>query len=243
MVAKLIVFARARISGVTSSWGTPKMIAAVWRWMSPPCSNAWTNAGSPEVREQPQLDLGVDRGDEHGAGGGDERPPDRFAARRAHGDVLEVRLRGGQPAGGGAGLVETRMDAARCRIDEPGQRVDVGRLELGELAVLDQESGNLVAHRCQLLEDVVIGRRAGLRPLEDRELVLLEQDVPELGGGVDVELGARDAVDRLLELRQLVRERPRDLAEALEIYQHPVPLHLDEHGDERHLDEIGRAHV
>src|SRR5205814_1185136 len=48
MVAKLIVLARARISDVTLSWATLKMTAAVWRWMSPPCVKAWTNAGSPE---------------------------------------------------------------------------------------------------------------------------------------------------------------------------------------------------
>ena len=68
--------------------------------------------------------------------------------------------------------------------------------------------------------------------------MLLEQDVAELGGGVDVELAARDAVDRPLEVRQLLRERPRDLAQALEIDQHPVPLHVDEHGGERHLDGL-----
>jgi hypothetical protein len=48
MMAKLVVFARSRISFVTSSGGTPKMRAAVWRWMSAPERNASTNAGSPE---------------------------------------------------------------------------------------------------------------------------------------------------------------------------------------------------
>src|SRR2546430_12732723 len=36
----------------------------------------------------------------------------------------------------------------------------------------------------ELLQHVVIGGRSGLRLLEDGELVLLEQDVPQLRGGV-----------------------------------------------------------
>src|SRR5213592_3369972 len=170
MVAKLIVFARARISGVTSSWGTPKMIAAVWRWMSPPCSKARTNAGSP----------------------------DRLAARRPHGDVLEIRIRGRQAAGGGAGLVVAGMDSPGSGIDEPRQSVHVGRLELRKLAVLDQQARDLVPHGGELLQYVVIGGRSGLRLLEDGKLVLLEQDVAQLRSRVDVELGTRRPVDRAL---------------------------------------------
>src|SRR6266581_4309412 len=94
----------------------------------------------------PQIDLGVVGGEEQGAARRDERAPDRFAPRGAHGNVLKVRLRRGQPPGGSAGLVEARVDAARRGVDESGERVDVGRLELGQLAVFDQEPGHLVAH-------------------------------------------------------------------------------------------------
>ena len=48
MVAKLIVFARERMSDVTPSRGTSKISEAVWRWMSPPDLNAATNAASLE---------------------------------------------------------------------------------------------------------------------------------------------------------------------------------------------------
>src|SRR2546425_12892394 len=76
------------------------------------------------------------------------------------------------------------------------------------------------------------------RSLEDRQLVFFEQHVTQLWGRVDVELGARGTIDRLLELGELLRKFARDLPQPPEIDEHPVPLHIDQRGDERHLDRL-----
>jgi len=91
-------------------------------------------------------------------------------------------------------------------MDESRQRVHVGGLELRQLAVLDQQPGHLVPHRGELLQYLVVGRGSGLGLLEDRQLVLLEQHLPELGRRVDVEVGARGLIDRALEPSQLTGE-------------------------------------
>ena len=54
-------------------------------------------------------------------------------------------------------------------MDEGGQGVGVGPLELGELAILEDLPGQGVTER-QLLEDVDVGGVAGLRPPLLREL-------------------------------------------------------------------------
>ena len=71
------------------------------------------------------------------------------------------------------------------------QRVHVGALELLQLAVLEDQPGQLVPHRGELLQHVGVGGGAGLGLLEDRELVLLEQHRRELPGRVEVEIHAR----------------------------------------------------
>src|SRR3974377_2309972 len=48
------------------------------------------------------------------------------AAGGADGDVLQVRVRRGQPAGGGDRLVVRRVDPAGARVDLRGERVGIG---------------------------------------------------------------------------------------------------------------------
>ena len=93
-----------------------------------------------EVRHQAQLDLRVVGGHEDVAGRGDEGGADLAADRGADGDVLQVGVGGGEASGGGADLVEGGVDAA-FGVGEVGKRVEVGALELGELAVLEDERG------------------------------------------------------------------------------------------------------
>ena len=68
------------------------------------------------------------------------------------------------------------------RLTRGGQRIDVGALELLQLAVLEDQPRQLVAHGGELLEHVGVGARAGLGALEHRELLLLEQDRSRAGG-------------------------------------------------------------
>ena len=65
-----------------------------------------------EVREQAQLDLRVVGGEQHVAGRGDEGGADLAAELGADGDVLQVRVGRREAAGGGAGLVESGVEAA-----------------------------------------------------------------------------------------------------------------------------------
>jgi hypothetical protein len=54
------------------------------------------------------------------------------------------------------------------RVDVPRQGIHVGRLELGQLAILDEESRDLMAHRGELLQHLEVCGRARLRLLERR---------------------------------------------------------------------------
>ena len=159
-----------------------------------------------QMGQEAQLDLGIVGRDQHRAGRGDEGTANGLAARRAHGDVLQVRVRGRQPSRGRPGLIEARVDAPGHRVDERRQGIDVGGFELRQLAVFDQQPGHLVPHRGELLQHLVVGRGAGFRLLEDRKLMLLEQHVPELRRRVEVELGSRGVIDRALERGQLAGE-------------------------------------
>ena len=50
-------------------------------------------------------------------------------------DVLQVGIRGGKAAGRCDRLVEGGVDPVRLQVDQGGQRVDVGPLELAQLPV------------------------------------------------------------------------------------------------------------
>src|SRR5438034_5552025 len=83
--------------------------------------------------QEAQLDLGIVGREEHGAGRSDEGAADGLAARGTHGDVLQVRVGGGEPSRGGPGLIETRMDAPGLGVDESRQRVHkIGRASCRE---------------------------------------------------------------------------------------------------------------
>src|SRR6266700_1205167 len=58
-----------------------------------------------EMGQEAQLDLGIVGREEHGAGRSDEGAANGLAARGTHGDVLQVRVGGGEPSRGGPGLI------------------------------------------------------------------------------------------------------------------------------------------
>src|SRR6185437_2113154 len=112
------------------------------------------------VREDPQLDLRVVRGEQHEVGAtGDERSSNAATEWRADRDVLKVRVLAREPAGRGDRLIEGGVQPARVGIDERAKTFGVRRAELLDLAVLE----DLVDHRvrgAQLLEDRCIRRVA-----------------------------------------------------------------------------------
>ena len=90
--------------------------------------------------EDPQLDLRVvGRQEPPARPARDERLADLAAFLGAHRDVLEVRVARAEPAGRGDALVERGVDPAVLGMHQRRQRVEVGALELGELAMLEQQ--------------------------------------------------------------------------------------------------------
>ena len=105
-------------------------------------------------------------GDEAGA----HRPPDVGADR----DVLEVRVGAREAAGGGGHLVEGRVQA-RVLVDQRRQRVEVGVLELGQLApALDLGDDRVLV--AELAEHPGVGGEAGLAAALLGQPELVEED-------------------------------------------------------------------
>ena len=139
---------------------------------------------------------------------------DLAALRGADRDVLQVRLGRGQPAGRGRGQRIGGVDAPGLGMDVAGQRVGVGRFQLGQLPPVDDLARQLVAFGGEVLQHlrgrsttapVLVLRAAG-------QAHLAEQDVAELLGRADVEALAGQLVDLVLERRGALRELARQPA-------------------------------
>ena len=97
-----------------------------------------------EVGHDAQLDLRVVGREEFAAVVGDEGLADLLAVLVADGDVLQIGVARAEPARGGDGLVERRMDTSRPRVDELGQGFDVGAQQLLQAAVLQYLAHDVV---------------------------------------------------------------------------------------------------
>ena len=155
----------------------------------------------------------------------DERVADPPACVGADRDVLQVRLGGGQPAGGGDGLVERRMDAAvgGHRVQQP---VD-GDLEPGRVAVgqqmLQERMPGLVEQRLQCVR---VGGVSGLGALGLRHLELVEQHHLKLLGRPEVDLLADHPVCRFGGVADQVGEFALQFGELLDVDGDACGLHL-----------------
>lgn len=164
--------------------------------------------------------------------GGDEAGAHRPAEVGPDRDVLQVRVGAGEPPGGRRRLVEGGVDAARLRVDQVGQRVEVGVLQLGQLApgldLLDDRV--LVA---DLLEHAGVGREAGFAAPFTGQPQVFEEDGADLLGRSDRELFAGHLVDVLFELVDPLAEPRADLGQALGVEHQPLAFHRREDADER----------
>jgi len=77
------------------------------------------------MRQNAQLDLRIIGGEQRPAGLGGERRANLAAQFAAHRNVLQIGVRGAEPAGGCASLIEAGVYAAGGPIDELRQRVGV----------------------------------------------------------------------------------------------------------------------
>ena len=195
-----------------------------------------------EVREHAELDLGVVRDEEHLVGRSrDERPSDPATELRADRDVLQVRVGAAEASRRGRRLVEGRVHPAVARVDHPREGLEVGGVELVELAPRQERIDDLVVVP-QLLQHRRVGRQrtlggalAGLQP----ELVV--QHLPQLRRRVEVELPAGEPVDLRRQRGHLLARLVAHLLEVLDIQADPPGLHPGEHGGERELDVLQQA--
>ena len=152
-------------------------------------------------------------------------------------DVLHVRVRGREPPGGGAGLVEGRMDAPGARVHERRQRVDVGAAQLGEAAVREDVGRQLVV-RGELLEHALVGREAGLRLLRRPAARASRRGSP---GAASASRSGSARPRARRRAPRAARAPSRTRGEPLEhrlVDAHALALHRREHRGERELDVL-----
>ena len=196
-----------------------------------------------EVREQAQLDLRVVCCHEAPSCARNEAPANVLPELPADRDVLQVRVARREATGARDRLVERGVQSPCARIHQRRKRVEVGVLELRELAVLHEQPRQGVPLVGEFLQHARVGARTRGGLLLDRQPELLEEDRPQLLIGRDVELLARLAMDLALELAARGLESRLERMEPMDVDRHAGPLHLGEHVHKRklHLAEQ-RAH-
>src|SRR6185369_9541902 len=88
----------------------------------------------------------------------------------------------------------------------------------------------------QLGQHVGVGRVAGLRSPDRRQLQLLEEDLRELLGRSDRELAAGELIDLARQVVEIALELLRERLEARRVDADSVTLHQRQHRHERALD-------
>src|SRR6185312_546598 len=97
--------------------------------------------------QQPQLNLRVVSREQNTSGLGNERGANLATQLRANGNILQVWIDGREPARRRSRLVERGMETLGSGIQQQRQRVHVCALELGVLAVVQNQARNFVLRR------------------------------------------------------------------------------------------------
>ena len=183
-----------------------------------------------EVSHDSELDLRIVGRQQPISLFGHEGSPDLPAQIGLDGDVLEVGVAGGEAPRRRHHLVVGGVDPAGTGVDQSGQRVQVGVLQLRLLPVLDDAFGDLVlaGQPLQHLDSGGEVFRLG-RLLGGRESQFLEQDRPELLGRVEVELLAGQFGDAVREDLDLLAHLARHGLQHLPVHLHPGGLHVGQH--------------
>ena len=169
----------------------------------------------------------------------DEGFADFAAEVAADGDVLEVGVAAGEAAGGGDVLVKVGVDALVVGGDVVGEGVDVGRLELGGLAIEEDVGGDGVLDGEEgegLLVGGVLAGFCFFRFVDQFEF--FEEDFAKLFGGVEVEFLSGGGGDGLGEVVDAVGEVDADFGEEVGVEGDAFGFHLHEDGEEGGFDGL-----
>ena len=131
-------------------------------------------------------------------------------------------------------LLVIGMDTPRVGPHQQRQGVHIGRDQLRQLPVLQNERRQRV-HRRQRLQHIHIGRGSRLGLLHHGQAELLEEDHAELLGGADGEGAAGRLVDSGLQHRRTRCELHRQLLQQPYIEADAGRLHPRQHPRQRHL--------
>jgi len=192
-----------------------------------------------QVRKKPELDLRVVAGEEHRPFGDGEGRAHTMPQLGARGDVLQVGVRAREAARRRHGLVERGVDATVTQ-DVGRQCVEVGGLDLGALAVLE-DVGHHVMAGGQVREHLCVRRvEARTRLLETKggQTEHVKEYVTELLRGIEVEVLPRLVLDVSDHLANLDAQLARLLGEDGRVDGESRALHGGEHGEKRHLDSV-----
>ena len=189
-----------------------------------------------DVGQHPQLDLAVVRVHQHGALLRHEHLPDFRAQIRAHRDVLQIRLRGGQPPGGGHQILEGGVDPPVLPdlLDQP---VCIGGLQLGQHPVV-HDGGDNGMIPLQLLQNLRIGGVAGLGLFHRGQSQLFKEQLPQLLGGVDIEGFPGIGIDQRLAVLYPLRKHLPELHQLFPVDGHAPLFHPVQNPAQRQLDFV-----
>ena len=189
-----------------------------------------------KMREDAQLDLRIIGGKQLKSRRGDERGANFAAELGAHGNVLQIRIGRTEAAGGGAGLRETRVQAAGDGMDQARQHVGISGFQLGQLAVFDDFLGQLVNRR-QFFEDIGgSGARLGAAAARRLQIQLVEKNFGELLRRIDIEFDSGEVVDAFFELADFLERGGGDALELDGIHAHAGSFHARQNGGERQIN-------
>ena len=190
-----------------------------------------------KMRQYPQFDLRIVRRDELFAFWRGEAGAHPASERSAHRDVLEIRVAGRKAARCGGKLVERGPDAS-VAAHEPGQRFQIGRTQLFQLAEFKER----VHHRMVAGEFFQHVLRGGSLPAArfagNRELQAVEQHVPELLCGTDVERPLRLAVNVLGDAVQILLHFFQKTGERFRVELDARAFHIRKHRDKRQFERL-----
>ena len=198
-----------------------------------------------QVRQNPQLDLRVVSSKELPTVSSirNERLshlPTKLGTNR---NVLDVRISAGKSTRRRPDLVEARVNALGLRIHQQRQGIDISRLQLAKFAELQHGIGYLVdaivksTRLPDFLQCIGVHRPAGLGLASLGCPQFVDQKRGHLLVRSQVKLSSTDhSSSSLLDLLYIGTQLLRHLSERRLIDHHTVPLHFDDHRQQRQLD-------